>query len=310
MNFWYGGGERQEAYFWYFCCLQYFNCRWWVVAWTKKSFLGPAVTAFFVFQVLFKDEWRRVSRRFHLFVSDINQGKKEARWVVGSRLCWLLRLNSVVHSRGEHLTIQLLCLICMLSRGVRPRVPGVIEGSKDAALVWNQGDKLLGRVAFWIVSSIHDGAPPWNELVACTDWLYLQERPNRRCLSRFLMRPRLEVLQILGVGGLEVHGICIRRLVYRGVNEGRWDYMKSYLCWCRNVACADSTGSNRIEKDRVGVPPGLVWGKVEKRWRDLVCGGVFRWLRCNSGFVYVFFTQGMVLVLLGVGVILGNGYGI
>ena len=35
----------------------------------------------------------------------------------------------------EHLTIQLFCLICMLSRGVRPCVPGVNEGSKDAALL-------------------------------------------------------------------------------------------------------------------------------------------------------------------------------
>ena len=29
----------------------------------------------------------------------------------------------------------------------------------------------------------------------------------------------------------------------------------------------------------------------------------------NSGFVDVFFTDGMVLVLWGVGAILGNGYG-
>ena len=39
------------------------------------------------------------------------------------------------------------------------------------------------------------------------------------------------------------------------------NYKKSYLRWFRNPACGDSAGSNRIEKGRVGVPPGLVWGK-------------------------------------------------
>ena len=28
----------------------------------------------------------------------------------------------------------------------------------------------------------------------------------------------------------------------------------------KNLTCGDSTGRNRIEKDWVGVPPGLVWG--------------------------------------------------
>ena len=60
----------------YICSLQYFNCRWWVVAWSKTLFLGPAVIASFLWQVLFQLDWRRVSSIFHLFVSDINQGKK------------------------------------------------------------------------------------------------------------------------------------------------------------------------------------------------------------------------------------------
>ena len=47
--------------------------------WSKKSYLGSAAIVSFVLQVLFKDERRRVSPRFHLFVSNINHGKEEAR---------------------------------------------------------------------------------------------------------------------------------------------------------------------------------------------------------------------------------------
>ena len=42
-------GERRKDKFWYFCSLQYFNCQWWVVVWSKKSFSGPVVIASFVF---------------------------------------------------------------------------------------------------------------------------------------------------------------------------------------------------------------------------------------------------------------------
>ena len=47
-----------------------------LVAWSRKSGLGPAEIALFVFLVLFKDGGRRVSLRFHLFVSDVNQGNE------------------------------------------------------------------------------------------------------------------------------------------------------------------------------------------------------------------------------------------
>ena len=33
----------------------------------------------------------------------------------------------------------------------------------------------------------------------------------------------------------------------------------------------DSTESNPIEKDRIGVRPGVVWGKGEEGWCDVVC---------------------------------------
>ena len=45
-----------------------------VVAWSRKSCLGPADIAPF----LFKDGGPSVSPRFHLFVSDVNQGNEEA----------------------------------------------------------------------------------------------------------------------------------------------------------------------------------------------------------------------------------------
>ena len=65
-----------------------------------------------------------------------------------------------------------------------------------------------------------------------------------------------------GVGRLQVHGICARRQVYREVVEARSNYI---------TAWGDPTGSNRIEKDRVRVPPGLVRRKKEKKQCGLVC---------------------------------------
>ena len=47
-----------------------------LAAWNKKSCLGPAEIASFVSLVLFKTAGRNVSPRFHLFVSDVNQGNK------------------------------------------------------------------------------------------------------------------------------------------------------------------------------------------------------------------------------------------
>ena len=52
-----------------------------VLVWSRKSCLGPTEIASFVFLVLFKDGQCRVSPRFHLFVSDVNQGNKEVGWV-------------------------------------------------------------------------------------------------------------------------------------------------------------------------------------------------------------------------------------
>ena len=67
-----------------------------------------------------------------------------------------------------------------------------------------------------------------------------------------------------GMDGVQVYGICSRRLVYSEIVETKSNYKKSYLWWFSILACGDSTGSDRIEKDRVGVPPGLVWRKGTK----------------------------------------------
>ena len=48
-----------------------------VVAWDKKSYLGPAKILSFVYLVQFKDGGRRVSLRFHLFVSDVDPGNED-----------------------------------------------------------------------------------------------------------------------------------------------------------------------------------------------------------------------------------------
>ena len=49
-----------------------------MVAWSKKSSLGPTEIASSVFLVLFKGGGCSVSLRFHLFDSDFNQGNEEA----------------------------------------------------------------------------------------------------------------------------------------------------------------------------------------------------------------------------------------
>ena len=41
--------------------------------WSKTSYFGLSEIASLVFLFLFKDEERRVSPKFHLFVSDVNQ---------------------------------------------------------------------------------------------------------------------------------------------------------------------------------------------------------------------------------------------
>ena len=50
---------------------------WVVVAWSRKSCLVSAEIASFVCLFLFKDWGYRVSPKFHLFISDVNQRNEE-----------------------------------------------------------------------------------------------------------------------------------------------------------------------------------------------------------------------------------------
>ena len=74
-----GGGETKGLTFFLVWSAFIFG-GWVVVAWSRKSCLGLTKITSFVFLVLSKDEGCRVSPRFHLFVSDVNPGNKDARW--------------------------------------------------------------------------------------------------------------------------------------------------------------------------------------------------------------------------------------
>ena len=53
----------------------------------------------------------------------------------------------------------------------------------------------------------------------------------------------------LRVGGLQVHGIGSRRLVYKEVVELLPNCKKFYFWWLGNPSCGDPAGSNHIEKE-------------------------------------------------------------
>ena len=70
------------------------------------------------------------------------------------------------------------------------------------------------------------------------------KKHHHRLSIEFKMRIRLG-----GVGGLQVHAIRSRRLVYKEVVEALSNYKKSNFWWFGNPACGYSTGSSQIEKD-------------------------------------------------------------
>ena len=55
------------------------------------------------------------------------------------------------------------CLLCPRSRWVGPCVPGVIEGSKDAALVWIKGEPR--GISYWAVSHLESCQASTMELL-------------------------------------------------------------------------------------------------------------------------------------------------
>ena len=81
------------------------------MVWRRKSCLGLAEITSFVFLALFKDWGRRVRPRFHLFVSDVNQGIKDAEWVQDF-LAWphglkeLLYIYELLKSREYVLEVE------------------------------------------------------------------------------------------------------------------------------------------------------------------------------------------------------------
>ena len=97
------------------------------------------------------------------------------------------------------------------------------------------------------------------------------------------MRIRPEVLQMWGVGGMQVHEIHGDSVVYKEVIEALLNYKKSYFWWFWNLACGDSTRSSRTDKDQAQAPPKSVWGK---RGEGSVCKS------CNGGYVDILFTCG------------------
>ena len=169
----------------------------------------------------------------------------EERWgEVSSRLGWLFWLN---RNQGEHFIMQLSCLLCLPSRWVGPCVPGVIEGSKDAALVWTKGEPR--GISYWAV--LH--------LESCQECTMELLRENSQRPQQVDIFPKKGPSQMFGwipngptiVGVVNVRGRWIGsawNLQPQFVVQGRScedpsDYKKSYF-WCRNIACDDSTGSN------------------------------------------------------------------
>ena len=85
------------------------------------------------------------------------------------------------------------------------------------------------RVTFRIPSNINDGAPLQKQPTAST---LRRKKLHHRPPTGFQMWIWLEALWMWGVGGLQVHWICGRWLVYKEVVEVRSNYKKSYFRWC------------------------------------------------------------------------------
>ena len=148
----------------------------------------------------------------------------------------------------EAFIMQLSCLLCLPSRWVGPCVPSVIEGSKDAALVWIKGEPR--KISYWAVSHLESCQASTMELL----------RKNSQRPQQVDIFPKKGQSQMFGwipnappiVGVVNVRwrwiGSAWNLQPQFGVLgrscEAPSDYKKSYFWWCRNIACGDSTGSN------------------------------------------------------------------
>ena len=107
------------------------------------------------------------------------------------------------------------------------------------------------------------------------------------------------------MGGLQMHGIGSRQLVYQEVVEVWSNYKKSYFWWFGDPACGDSAGSKWIEKDEVVYLLDLFEGMGKKGHCDLVCGApVDDWV--NAGLCWSLIHGNMILILWAAGPILRN----
>ena len=124
-----------------------------------------------------------------------------------------------------------------------PRFPCVATVVKNFSSDLQSYNNVFGRVAFRLLSNIHDGALSQKQPTAWICWLFSLRRLHRRWFTGLQMRLRLEVLLMWGVDGLQVHGISIYRVVYKEAGEA----IINLTWWFRNIACGDSNGSNHIE---------------------------------------------------------------
>ena len=113
----------------------------------------------------------------------------------------------------------------------------------------------------------------------------------------------------VGVGGMQVHGILVSRLVYKEVVEALSNYKKSYFWWFGNPTFGDSTSSTWTEKDQAYPPPRPF---LRKRREGTVSFSVVNHLWMIGLMVVVLMSYSrvvsVVLVLWRVSSVLTKGY--
>ena len=86
------------------------------------------------------------------------------------------------------------------------------RGSSRLPCVTPVVEAFSDRVTFRNPSNMNNRAPLRKQPTGLTRWLFPEKKLHRRPPTRFQMWIQLEVLQIWGLGGLQVHGIGSGRL--------------------------------------------------------------------------------------------------
>ena len=113
------------------------------------------------------------------------------------------------------------------------------------------------------------------------------------------------------MGGVQMHGIGSRKLVYKEVVEVQSNSKKFYFWWFGNPVCVDSAGSNWTKTDKFIYLLDLFdfEGMGKKGHCDLVCGApVDDWV--NAGLCWCLIHVSLFLILWGAVAILTNWCGI